>query len=197
MALARYLGTALFGDYNYIAAIVGTFELLSDLGLNQIAIREIAKRRDKADEYFGDVLMLKGFMTLISLTILVVAAHVTPGDPRVRAGIYLYGISAILNYLVNTYSVLYRAYERMHYEALLIIAERGTYVLLIVLLISRQASFLALFWANIVSVAFKLVLEACSLLPVSRCPASAWIGGDTRNTFATRCRWVLASLSTA
>ncbi len=158
MALARYLGTALFGDYNYIAAIVGTFELLSDLGLNQIAIREIAKRRDKADEYFGDVLMLKGFMTLISLTILVVAANVTPGDPRVRAGIYLYGLSASLNYLVNTYFVLYRAYERMHYEALLIIAERGTYVLLIVLLISRQASFLALFWANIISVAFKLVL---------------------------------------
>jgi O-antigen/teichoic acid export membrane protein len=160
MALARYLGTALFGDYSYIAALVGTFELLSDLGLNQIAIREIAKRRDKADEYFGDVLMLKGLMTLISLAILVVAANVTPGDPRVRVGVYLYGISAILNYLVNTYFVLYRAYEKMQYEALLIVAERGTYVLLIILLISRQASFLTLFWANIISVVFKLVLGA-------------------------------------
>jgi O-antigen/teichoic acid export membrane protein len=158
MVLARYLGRALFGDYNYVTALVGSFEWLADFGLNQIAIREIARQRDRADEFFGSVLTLKGFMALLTATVLVVIANTAPGGPHVRTSLYLYGISVILNFLVNTYFVLYRAFERMQYEALLVLVERGSYVLLMVVLVLRQASFVNLFWANMIGVLIKLVV---------------------------------------
>ncbi len=75
-----------------------------------------------------------------------------------RLGLYLYGTSAILNYLVNTYFVLYRASERMQYQAVLILVERGLYVLLLIALVSGQASFVELFWANMIAVVVKLIV---------------------------------------
>ena len=157
MILARYLGKALFGDYNYVTALVGSFELLSDFGLNQIAIREIARHRGKVDEYFGNVLTLKFFMMLSTLVILIVVANNAPGSSHVRLGLYLYGASVILSYFVNTYLVLYRAFEEMQYEALLILIERGLYVLLMIVLVHRQASFVGLFWANVIAVVVKFI----------------------------------------
>lgn len=158
MLLARYLGKSLFGDYNYITALVGSFEVLSDLGLNQIAVREIAIQRDKADEYFGSVLMLKVFLMLLTLGVLIIVAETTPSSTYVRKGLYLYGLSVVLNFLANTYFVLYRAFEQMHYEALLVLLARSTHVLLLVILVWRQASFTHLFWANIAAVLIKLVV---------------------------------------
>jgi O-antigen/teichoic acid export membrane protein len=158
MVLARYLGRALFGDYNYVTALVGSFEWLADLGLNQIAIREIAKQRDRAGEYFGNALILKAITSLIALIILGIVANTAPAKPHVKLALYLYGISAILNYLVNTYFVLYRALERMQYQALLVLVERGLYVLLLIVFVSRQASFVSLFWANMITVIVKLVV---------------------------------------
>ncbi len=158
MITARYLGKALFGDYSYVAALVGAFELLSDFGLNQIAIREIARRREKADDYFGSVLMLKASMMLLTLAILVVAAESAPGGAYVRQSIYIYGASVILNHFVNTSFVLFRALERMQYEAVLVLVERALYVLLTVWVISRGAGFVSLFWVNMASVVIKLVL---------------------------------------
>jgi O-antigen/teichoic acid export membrane protein len=158
MVLARYLGRALFGDYNYVTALVGSFEWLADFGLNQIAIREIAKQRDKAGEYFGNALILKAITSLIALIILGIVANTAPAKPHVKLGLYLYGVSAILNYLVNTYFVLYRALERMQYQALLVLVDRGLYVLLLIVLVSRQASFVNLFWANMITVIVKLVI---------------------------------------
>jgi O-antigen/teichoic acid export membrane protein len=160
MITARYLGKALFGDYSYVAALVGSFELLSDFGLNQIAIREIARRREKADDYFGSVLMLKGSMMLLTLAVLVVAANSAPGDAHVRQSIYLYGASVVLNHFVNTSFVLFRAFERMQYEAVLVFVERALYVLLTVWVISQGAGFVSLFWVNMVSVTIKLALGA-------------------------------------
>jgi O-antigen/teichoic acid export membrane protein len=166
MVLARYLGKALFGDYNYITALVGSFELLADLGLNQIAVREIAIQRDRADEYFGSVLLLKAFLMLATLGVLVVVAQVIPGSAHVRTGLYLYGLSVVLNFMASTYFVLYRAFERMHYEALLVLIARGTHVLLLVVLVSRQADFIHLFLANLAAVLIKLVVG--SWLTVTR-----------------------------
>jgi O-antigen/teichoic acid export membrane protein len=160
MITARYLGKALFGDYSYVAALVGAFELLSDFGLNQIAIREIARRQEKADDYFGSVLMLKGSMMLLTLAILIVAANSAPGEAHVRVSIYVYGASVILNHFVNTSFVLFRAFERMQYEAVLVLLERALYVLLTVWVISQGAGFVSLFWVNMVSVLVKLALGA-------------------------------------
>lgn len=156
MVLARYLDKTLFGDYNYITALVGSFELLADFGLNQIAIREIAKNRDGAKTYFGSVLLLKLMMTLLVLAVLIVVANTIPKLPHVQKGLYLYGISIIANYLVNTVFVLFRAFERMQYEALLILVERAIYVLLLLALVWKGASFVTLFWANIAAVIVKI-----------------------------------------
>jgi len=166
MVMARYLGKALFGDRSYVMALVGSFEILANFGLNQIAVREIAVHRDKADVYFGSVILLKALMTVVTLGVLVVIAQTSPGGAHVRSGIYLYGLAAILNFFANTYYVLYRAFERMQYEAVLVIVERGLFLLLALLLVYLKAGFVALFWANLIAALVKLAVGAW--LTVSR-----------------------------
>lgn len=158
MILARYLGTSYFGDYNYVIAIVGLFEFLSDFGLNDIAVREISRHRHRTDELFGSVLILKALIMLLMVGILLIVAYALPSDDHVRTAILLYGASVILNFFVDTYFVVYRATERMSYEAVIVFVERWTYVLILVLFVMRGVSFSYLFWANIISAVIKLIL---------------------------------------
>jgi O-antigen/teichoic acid export membrane protein len=158
MVLARYLGKSLFGDYTYILALVGSLQILADFGLNKIAVREIAKQPDKADAYFGNVLLLKVTLAFISLIVLVVLANVTQQNPHTLNGLYLYGAALILSFFASTYFVLYRAFERMQYEALLVMVERGIHLGLIILLVRLKVGFVALFWASMIASAFKFII---------------------------------------
>ena len=67
--IARYLGPEGFGKYYYIYNFVLIFEVLSDFGLRIIAVREVAKDRDRSREHFGNIIVLKGFFLFPILVI--------------------------------------------------------------------------------------------------------------------------------
>ena len=50
---ARYLGVAGFGILSFALAFTGIFGIFSDLGLQQLAIREIARNKSLVERYIG------------------------------------------------------------------------------------------------------------------------------------------------
>jgi len=81
MVIARYMGPAEYGRYNYAIAFVSLFSPLILLGLDSIVIREIVEKPHKRDEVLGAALGLR----LIGSGLVVVAISAlllfTESDP--------------------------------------------------------------------------------------------------------------------
>ncbi|MDC0357680.1 flippase [Oligoflexia bacterium] len=66
--VARYLGPEDFGRLSYAAAFVAFFSFMSNLGLNSIVVREIAKGKDVYYKIVGTSFYLKLFGGLLACT---------------------------------------------------------------------------------------------------------------------------------
>jgi O-antigen/teichoic acid export membrane protein len=64
--LARYLGKSSFGLYVFVLTYVEFFHLLTDLGLQIILVREMARGPEQADELLGSALILKLIFAIVS-----------------------------------------------------------------------------------------------------------------------------------
>ena len=86
--LARYLGRTSFGLYAFVLTYVEFFHLLTDLGLQTILVREMARDPDRADELMGSALTLKLIAAVVStaLALLVIRWTGYPASTGVLVG---------------------------------------------------------------------------------------------------------------
>jgi len=79
--VARYLGPSQFGEFSYVLAFVAFFQTISQLGLNGIAIRDMARDRKASPLILGTVFRLRfitGFFCWVGAIISM--ALLRPGD---------------------------------------------------------------------------------------------------------------------
>jgi polysaccharide transporter, PST family len=65
--VARYLGAAQFGRFNYALAFVALFGTISQLGLPSLAIRIITHEPDQKEQILGTIFLLQLFGGILSL----------------------------------------------------------------------------------------------------------------------------------
>src|SRR4030067_3092422 len=68
--IARYLPLEVFGDYGYILAICMTFSVVTDMGTNQIMIREIARDKNRTHEIFSAGFLLNVLLSFLTATLI-------------------------------------------------------------------------------------------------------------------------------
>ena len=66
VSLARYLGTAGYGNYSIVFAYLSFFQILSGLGIDAIIIREISRTPEREDEVLGNAFLLKSALSLLA-----------------------------------------------------------------------------------------------------------------------------------
>jgi O-antigen/teichoic acid export membrane protein len=106
--LARYLGPGNFGNLNYVFAFVGIFGFLTNLGINDILIRNLVRNPEKRDELLGTafwLMMLGGILSFTAITIL--AFQLEPSN-MIRSLIILYATTALLS-PINVISAYFQA----------------------------------------------------------------------------------------
>ena len=59
MYTARYLGPERYGIISFALAFTAIFGVLTDLGLSQLTVREVARKKNLAEKYFGNILIAK------------------------------------------------------------------------------------------------------------------------------------------
>ncbi len=156
--LASYLGKAGFGVYSYVVALGEIFAVLSDFGVIRVGVREIARDRENAAEQFGNVLALKGLLSLGTLAVSLAVGWVAGMDSALWRGLGIYTAAVVVNYFANSFFVFYRAFERMEYESILIILERILYLVFAYAAIRWDMGLHGVFVANLVSSLIKLVV---------------------------------------
>jgi len=104
----------------WLAILLGT---ITELGLYTPLVREVAADRSKAPKIISNVLVIRLILLCITFLIIVVLSRfMYSGD--IAPLIYILGISEILNALTQLCRRVFRAFERMGFEALGIILER-------------------------------------------------------------------------
>jgi polysaccharide transporter, PST family len=74
MVVARYLGPAQFGLLNYGLAIYGLFNVISNLGLDQLVIRDMALDESGEPEILGSGFVLKAVASVVTTIAAIIAA---------------------------------------------------------------------------------------------------------------------------
>ena len=117
--IARTLGDTLFGTYSFVITFVALFSIFFNLGYETLLIREVAKDKSKADSYLNNIIIIRVILSIIIFSLVFIIINVLNFDELVKNIIYIFGFANIISSLSNLFKVTFRAFERMHYEAII------------------------------------------------------------------------------
>ena len=121
--LARYLGDVEYGKYAFAFAFTSLFLILSDLGLSILSIREIARDHQRASEYLTTISLTKLVLSLIMVGIIALVINLMDYPKDTTTAVYIVSFIIVSNSLSTFFRSIFRAFERMEYEAITTIAE--------------------------------------------------------------------------
>ena len=113
----RYLGDVGFGKYTFALSFCYLFSIFSDLGLNTVLIREIAKDKTLANNYLGAGTLIKLVLSVFTVVLIFVAVNLLNYPDDTKLAVYILGFSVVIGSLSGLYRSVFSAYERMEYEA--------------------------------------------------------------------------------
>jgi hypothetical protein len=112
LVAARRLGTSQFGTFSFGLAFVSMFVVLTDLGLGQLAVREIARDAGIARRYAGSALAIKLVATVIVIAIIVFLVNVLGySRPAVRT-VCICSLAIADSAFTLFYRFVFQAFER-------------------------------------------------------------------------------------
>lgn len=115
---ARLLGVTNWGSFSYIVALATMGVMLSDIGLNVLFIREIARKKEVATTYASTALVIKIVLLLLSILSVSIIYYFSDTS-HFSSYIMLIGVIILADGLRDFYTTLIRGFEKMEYEALI------------------------------------------------------------------------------
>lgn len=116
--IARYLGAEGFGHFAFVMALVGIFQLVADMGVRNILIRDIARDREHFRRYLVVARTLLWGLSVISLGCIVALANLLQLTDEVRQATYIAGLAVVAIFQGLGYSAVLRAFEEMEWDIL-------------------------------------------------------------------------------
>jgi len=117
--IARFLGDAGYGKYSFALAFTALFAVLTNLGLNMLTIREVARDKNLAGKYLGNIIVIKVPLSIITFVLIVFIINTMHYPADTTMAVYLAGIAVILTSFSQLFRSIFTAFERMEYEAFL------------------------------------------------------------------------------
>lgn len=162
IVLARTLGIEQYGIFAFGFAFPSWFLLLTALGLDSVLTIEVAANRKKASAYVTTIALMRLPLALLSVLFLWIAVQLLLVDPFARTVTLLLGIGGVLQTYAGTFTSVFRAFERLEYDAIVVVTERhvtvGSVLLLLFLGYGLFEIALVFIAGGILSVALSLIL---------------------------------------
>lgn len=110
--MVRYFGPKEFGAYNLSSAYVAIFLIMADLGMSQIANREIAKEKDKTQKYLSNLLSAKLVLGALTILTILVSTYII-NSSQARGLILAIGVYQLCQVTQSTFVTIFTAWEKM------------------------------------------------------------------------------------
>jgi O-antigen/teichoic acid export membrane protein len=111
------LGQATFGKYGFISSFYFFFMAFLDLGISVVAIREIAKERNKGEELLSSLITFKLFISILLALSAVAIANIFPFPPDLRLALSFYA-PVLIFIALESIQVIFEADLQYEYIAL-------------------------------------------------------------------------------
>jgi len=116
LIVARLLDPDAIGQYALAVSLAAIFAIVCKVGYESLAIREVARHRELAAMYLGDILTLKGSLALIGFFLLAVTVFLLGYPTGKWVLILVVGATTFATSLTMGLEWCFRAFERMEYQ---------------------------------------------------------------------------------
>lgn len=138
--MARFLGVEDFGRFSYAMSFVWIFLFLSDMGLSELFIRDVASDPKLQDSYINNIVPMKILIGTIAYIVIIILASVFSGDSVKFWIIVMLGGSVIIDSMMYFFRCLFRVRETMEKEGVLMTIEAFLKLAIIALLVNSGIS---------------------------------------------------------
>jgi len=116
--LARNLGADNLGKYYFAISFSTIFAVITDLGMANVLVREIAKKKNEANNILGTVLAIKSVLTIIAISSVFIFLKIHPYSTLVTNLIYLSLTCVVLDSFTTTFWSVVRGFHNLFYESI-------------------------------------------------------------------------------
>ncbi len=116
--MARGFGPELYGKWSFALAFVTIFSVIADFGLSTLTVRELARDKEKTKDYFLNITLLKFILGAVSLGLMALIINFVEKDSEIISLVYFLGIYIVINTFAAFFESIFRAREKMQYEAI-------------------------------------------------------------------------------
>ncbi len=113
VCLTRKLGEKDFGIYSTVAAFVGLFGIIPNLGVGTIIIRDVARNRSKTDTYLSGGLCLCFFLSSLTIVLIIIIAYLLDYSKDIIILTAMAGLTIVFNSIGTVGNNLFIGFERM------------------------------------------------------------------------------------
>jgi len=132
--LARYLGPEDYGKYSFAISFCYIFMVISDFGLNDLYVRDIAADRSRVAKYLASSLVIKPLLACLSIATLYIILNLFKYSDEIILYTMFFSICIFFITQINTISAIFRSYEKMEYSSYIAIIN-GTLGLLLIIIV--------------------------------------------------------------
>ncbi|CAD7775958.1 Polysaccharide biosynthesis protein [Candidatus Methanoperedenaceae archaeon GB50] len=149
ICIARYLGEAGFGKYSFAVSFTALFIIFADLGISQLIIRELARNKELTDEYLTNVSVIKLLLSFLAFALIALTINLMDFPQDTTYAVYFFGVYMILTSFALTFRSIFQAYERMEYDAAVMVIEKIILIILVLFVLISGYGLIELAYAYV------------------------------------------------
>jgi O-antigen/teichoic acid export membrane protein len=114
--LTNYLSVEGYGEYAIVYEFLAFFGIAADMGLFTIAVREMSKDESKIPKIIGNILSLRTFLVITTVTLGAIAAFLIPkySGTRIPIGVTIATLTTFFTMINGTVASVLQAKLKMH-----------------------------------------------------------------------------------
>ncbi len=156
LALIHYLGPDKYGNYVFVITTAAIIGLVSDLGLNKLGVRDIARDPADEDDVLGSVLLVRLALAVLAVGITLLALAAMGANAELLAA------GAVISMLFFTEAALavvivFHVRIQQQYEAVVRVVIETVETALVLWLIHQQATLIQLLVAPVIAAVIGVV----------------------------------------
>lgn len=114
---AQYLGAEGFGVISLALSLTAIFGVITDLGLNTLIVREVARNKSLADKYVSNTILMKTLLSFLTIGLLILTVKLIGYTTPVSNIIYIIIFSIIFVAFSGIFNAIFQSYEKMEYQS--------------------------------------------------------------------------------
>jgi len=114
---ARYLGAEDFGVLSFALALTAIFAILTDIGLQPLTVREVARDKTLASKYLANLTFTKIILSVITFALIAIVINVMDYPIKTVATVYIVTLSILVTSFTTMIYSIFQAYERMEFQS--------------------------------------------------------------------------------